>query len=287
MDVWTNTIFTILSICITVLFVGWLAHRHKKSIKPSEEINELLIKLSPETLEEVKQELWQSHIISGSDDQTAARLKNFFHNKRLRVLWEERPIETVLTDSGMTENQDYFINKNAGGYTPDVVLRFLDGANRERFLPIYDKFPLPVLDNTPDEEIIENFCREARQTVRLLSAEEYDLMPDGIGWVIMYVPAESLYSPLTERPAQSEPSVVEEASYNRVLIMTPSCLIAIASLISVAGHATTGQTTSNDGSSLETSPASEADIPSPASRKIGKRIAERLTSIRQRRRNPE
>ena len=150
---------------------------------------------------------------------------------KTRGRWGEMQLRQVFELSGMTEHVDFETEVSHrttdGLQRPDAIVRMPGG----RSLVIDAKTSLDgYLDaleaDTPEARDIA-ITRHARQVadhVRLLSSKKYhELLADTPDFVVMFIPGDVFLSAAVE----SDPALLERAMQSRVVIATPSTLIAL------------------------------------------------------------
>jgi DNA recombination protein RmuC len=148
-----------------------------------------------------------------------------------RGQWGQMQLRNVVELAGMVRHCDFMEQSSlsSGGSTlrPDMVVRMPGGKH----VVVDAKAPLQgVLDayEARDEEERERHLRDharlLRKHVRTLSDKAYwaglDSAPD---FVVLFLPGEHLYGAALE----ADPSLIEDAMARRVLIATPTTLLAM------------------------------------------------------------
>src|SRR5436190_23574784 len=148
-----------------------------------------------------------------------------------RGQWGQMQLRNVVELAGMVKHCDFVEQVSLGGeegsLRPDLVVRMPGGKQ----VMVDAKAPLQgVLDayQARDEEERQQHLRDharlLRRHVRTLSDKSYwsqlDSAPD---FVVMFLPGEHLYGAALE----ADPSLIEDAMARRVLIATPTTLLAI------------------------------------------------------------
>ena len=163
------------------------------------------------------------------------RLVQALRRPQTRGRWGEYQLRNVLEMAGMTEHVDFVeqstIEGDEGRLRPDVVIRVPGGKS----IIVDAKTPLDAYLNAveaPDEAARERFiaghARQVRDHVRALSSREYwKTLPETPEFVVMFVPGESFFAAAVE----SDPALFESAVRQRVLISTPTTLIALVKTI--------------------------------------------------------
>jgi DNA recombination protein RmuC len=148
-----------------------------------------------------------------------------------RGQWGQMQLRNVVELAGMVRHCDFVEQSSFGGddssLRPDLVVRMPGGKH----VVIDAKAPLQgVLDayEARDEEERERFLRDharlLRKHVKMLADKAYwaglDSAPD---FVVMFLPGEHLYGAALE----ADPALIEDAMARRVLIATPTTLLAM------------------------------------------------------------
>ena len=150
---------------------------------------------------------------------------------KTRGRWGEMQLRQVFELSGMAEHVDFETEVSHrtedGTQRPDAIVRMPGG----RSLVIDAKTSLDgYLDaleaETPEarELAIRRHARQVSDHVRLLSSKRYhDLLSDTPDFVVMFIPGDVFLSAAVE----TDPRLLERAMEARVVIATPSTLIAL------------------------------------------------------------
>lgn len=150
---------------------------------------------------------------------------------KTRGRWGEMQLRQVFELAGMSEHVDFETEvshrTDDGLRRPDAVVR-MPGA---RSLIVDAKTPLDAyLDaleaETPDlrEASIKHHAGQVREHVRMLSSKRYhDLLGRTPDFVVMFIPGETFLS----AAAEADPELMQRAMEARVVIATPSTLIAL------------------------------------------------------------
>jgi DNA recombination protein RmuC len=154
---------------------------------------------------------------------------------KTRGRWGEQQLHNVMELSGMTAFVDYVTEKTVdlddARLRPDVIIR-LPGDRRivvdaKTSMAAY----LDAVDETEDEAREAHLHRHARQLrthMKQLGAKAYwSALPFTPDFVVMFIPGENFFAAAIER----DPDLFEDAIADRVLIVTPTTLIALAKAI--------------------------------------------------------
>jgi DNA recombination protein RmuC len=156
---------------------------------------------------------------------------------KTRGRWGEHQLHNVMELSGMSAHVDFLpeqtIDGEDGRLRPDVIIR-LPGERRivvdaKTSMAAY----LDAVEATDDETREAHLVAHARQLrthMRLLAGKAYwDALPCTPDFVAMFIPGENFYAAAVER----DPQLFEHAIENKVLIVTPTTLIALAKAIAI------------------------------------------------------
>ena len=164
-----------------------------------------------------------------------SRLVQALRRPQTRGRWGEYQLRNVLDMAGMTEHVDFVeqptIAGEEGRLRPDVIIRLPGGKS----IIVDAKTPLDAYLNAveaADEEVraarIADHARQVRDHVRALASREYwKALPETPDFVVMFVPGEAIFAAAIE----SDPNLFESAARDRVLISTPTTLIALVKAI--------------------------------------------------------
>ncbi|HWD60843.1 MAG TPA: DNA recombination protein RmuC [Stellaceae bacterium] len=156
---------------------------------------------------------------------------------KTRGRWGEHQLHNVMELSGMSAHVDFRVEETIAGddgrLRPDVIIR-LPG---ERRIVVDAKTSMAAYldaveasDDETREAHLQTHAKQLRTHMRLLSAKAYwDALPCTPDFVAMFIPGENFYAAAIER----DPALFEDAIENRVLIVTPTTLIALAKAIAV------------------------------------------------------
>ncbi|MDE0532008.1 MAG: DNA recombination protein RmuC [Albidovulum sp.] len=163
------------------------------------------------------------------------RLVQALRQPKTRGRWGEYQLRNVLEMAGMSEHVDFVEQPTIAGndhqLRPDVIVRVPGGKS----VIVDAKTPLEAyltaIETTNEDARERLFSKHARQVqdhVRALASKEYwRSLPETPDFVVMFVPGETFYSAAME----SSPDLFENAVRQRVLICTPTTLIALIKAI--------------------------------------------------------
>ena len=154
---------------------------------------------------------------------------------KTRGRWGEQQLHNVMELSGMTAYVDYLPEKTVdlddARLRPDVIIR-LPGDRRivvdaKTSMAAY----LDAVEETEEaarEAHLQRHARQLRLHMKQLGAKAYwSALPFTPDFVVMFIPGENFFAAAIER----DPDLFEDAIGERVLIVTPTTLIALAKAI--------------------------------------------------------
>ncbi|MDE2563730.1 MAG: DNA recombination protein RmuC [Sphingomonadales bacterium] len=163
----------------------------------------------------------------------AARLGNALTNApKARGRWGERALQNLLEQCGLSEHTDFVtehsIDTEEGRLRPDAIVRIPGGKvlviDAKVSLNAYQQ-AFEATDDAVREAGLKAHVASMRGHVQTLGAKSYqsqfDEAPD---YVVMFVPGEHFVAAALEK----DPELWDFAFRNRVLLATPTNLVAIA-----------------------------------------------------------
>jgi DNA recombination protein RmuC len=185
-------------------------------------------------LGEVKKHL---ETLAQSNLSLAAETQQFrmvLKSNQARGRWGEETLRRVVEAAGMSAHCDFSEQTQAGDAKPDLVVR-LPG---ERFIIVDAKVPdfdfLNALESADETKRAEAFAIHAtklKATIKSLADRDYpSQFPNALDYVVLFVPAESLFSAALE----GDRDLIVWAAGKRILLATPASLIALLRSVSVS-----------------------------------------------------
>lgn len=167
--------------------------------------------------------------------QETRRLVQALRAPKTRGRWGEMQLRQVFEMAGMVEHVDFLsessIDTEAGLRRPDAIVNIPGGKS----IVVDAKTPLEAyldaLESTTPEQQQDHLKRHAgqvRQHVKLLASKAYhEAIPATPDFVVMFIPGETFVS----AAAENDPALIEYAFEQKVLIASPTTLMALIKAI--------------------------------------------------------
>jgi DNA recombination protein RmuC len=185
-------------------------------------------------LGEVKKQL---ELLSKQSQSLAAETQQFrmvLRSNQARGRWGEETLRRVVEAAGMSAHCDFTEQTQSDDKKPDLVVR-LPG---DRLIIVDAKVPeldfLTALDSADTMKRVEALGAHAaklKATIKALADRDYPSeFPNALDHVVLFVPAESLFSAALE----GDHDLIIWAAGKRILLATPASLIALLRSVSVS-----------------------------------------------------
>lgn len=186
------------------------------------------------TLGEVRQHLeslaQQSQVLSTETLQ----LRRVLSSNQARGKWGEETLRRVVEAAGMSAHCDFTEQAHSDDKKPDMVVR-LPG---DRLIIVDAKVPdldflnaLGTADETKRAESLAAHADKLRGTIKALAERDYPAQfPNALDHVVLFLPAESLFSAALE----GDRGLIVWAAERRIMLATPASLIALLRSVSVS-----------------------------------------------------
>lgn len=186
------------------------------------------------TLGEVKNQLEQLSKQSQNLASETEQFRKVLHSNQARGKWGEETLRRVVEAAGMSAHCDFSEQTQSAENRPDLIVR-LPG---ERFIIVDAKVPdfdfinaLETADTTRRAESLTAHAQKLKDTIRSLAARDYPRQfPKALDYVVLFLPAESLFSAALE----GDHDLIVWAAEKRILLATPASLIALLRSVSVS-----------------------------------------------------
>jgi DNA recombination protein RmuC len=162
------------------------------------------------------------------------KFRSVLRSNQARGKWGEETLRRVVEAAGMSAHCDFSEQTASGENRPDLVVK-LPG---ERFIIIDAKVPdfdflhaLESADETKRAEALAIHAAKLKATIKSLADRDYpSQFPNSLDYVVLFVPAESLFSAALE----GDHDLIIWAAGKRILLATPASLIALLRSVSVS-----------------------------------------------------
>jgi DNA recombination protein RmuC len=186
------------------------------------------------TLGEVKKQLEALSQQSQTLAQETQQFRMVLHSTPARGRWGEETLRRVVEAAGMSAHCDFQEQTKEGDAQPDLLVR-LPG---ERLIIVDAKVPeldfLSALESADPARRAESLAAHAaklKTTIKALADRNYpSLFPNALDYVVLFLPAESLFSAALE----GDHDLIVWAAQRSILLATPASLIALLRSVSVS-----------------------------------------------------
>ena len=166
--------------------------------------------------------------------QETQQFRLVLHSNQARGKWGEETLRRVVEAAGMSAHCDFTEQTSSGENRPDLVVK-LPG---DRFIIVDAKVPdfdfLNALESAEPVKRAEALAAHAaklKATIKALADRDYPRQfPNALDYVVLFVPAESLFSAALE----GDHDLIVWAAEKRILLATPASLIALLRSVSVS-----------------------------------------------------
>jgi DNA recombination protein RmuC len=185
-------------------------------------------------LGEVKKHLETLAQSNQSLAQETQQFRLVLRSNQARGRWGEETLRRVVEAAGMSAHCDFTEQTTAGENRPDLVVK-LPG---ERVIIVDAKVPdfdflnaLETAEPVKRAEALAAHAAKLKATIKALADRDYPRQfPNALDYVVLFVPAESLFSAALE----GDRDLIVWAAERRILLATPASLIALLRSVSVS-----------------------------------------------------
>jgi len=186
------------------------------------------------TLGEVKKQLEMLSANSHNLAQETSKFRQVLHSNQARGQWGEETLRRVVEAAGMSTHCDFTEQSQSEDKKPDLLVR-LPG---ERFIIVDAKAPdfdflhaLETADPATRADSLAAHAAKLKATIKALADRDYPRQfPNALDYVVLFVPAESLFSAALE----GDRDLIVWAAERRILLATPASLIALLRSVAVS-----------------------------------------------------
>ena len=200
----------------------------EETIKLLQEVQTSTVKSIREDNERAIKELRQQTERIGND--AASLTQALKGDTKMQGDWGEMILETTLESCGLTKNEQFFLQRNyqdekGNSFRPDAVIDLPGGEHAvidaKVSLTAYQA-AVNATDATEQEMFLKEHIKSIKKHIDELSAKNYEtIVPNCIGYVLMFVPYESGYA----AAIKTDPSILQYAYRKHIILLSPSNLL--------------------------------------------------------------
>lgn len=187
-----------------------------------------------DTLGKVKEQLTALAQSSQSLAAETAQFRSVLKSNHARGRWGEETLRRVVEAAGMSAHCDFTEQAQSDDKKPDLIVKLPGG----RFIIVDAKVPdldflnvLESADATKRADALAQHAAKLKTTIRALADRNYPgQFPNSLDYVVLFVPAESLFSAALE----GDQDIIVWAAERKILLATPTSLIALLRSVSVS-----------------------------------------------------
>ena len=185
-------------------------------------------------LGEVKKQLESLTQTNQSLAAETAQFRSVLKSNQARGKWGEETLRRVVEAAGMSAHCDFTEQTQSDDKKPDLIVK-LPG---DRFIIVDAKVPdleflngLDSADETKRAQALAEHAAKLKNTIKQLADRDYPAQfKNALDYVVLFVPAESLFSAALE----GDHDLIVWAAEKRILLATPASLIALLRSVSVS-----------------------------------------------------
>ena len=200
----------------------------EETIKLLQEVQTSTVKSIREDNERAIRELRQQTERIGND--AASLTQALKGDTKMQGDWGEMILETTLESCGLTKNEQFFLQRSyqdakGNSFRPDAVIDLPGGEHAvidaKVSLTAYQA-AVNATDATEQELFLKEHIKSIKKHIDELSAKNYEtIVPNCIGYVLMFVPYESGYA----AAIKIDPSILQYAYRKHIILLSPSNLL--------------------------------------------------------------
>lgn len=184
--------------------------------------------------EALKEHLAQLQTATASLQERTTSLDSALRGTQVRGRWGEIALKNIAELAGMTEHCDFAEQETLGdGKRPDMVVRLPEG----RLIAIDSKVPLSgylkaveAVDEATRSAGLREHVAAVRSHIRALAARDYAVELAGdVDLVVLFLPGDAFLA----AAFGEDPDLQIEALRSRVLIATPTTLVALLRTVAI------------------------------------------------------
>ncbi|EGQ17818.1 DNA recombination protein RmuC [Prevotella nigrescens] len=200
----------------------------EETIKLLQEVQTSTVKSIREDNERAIKELRQQTERIGND--AASLTQALKGDTKMQGDWGEMILETTLESCGLTKNEQFFLQRSyqdakGNSFRPDAVIDLPGGEHAvidaKVSLTAYQA-AVNATDAIEQELFLKEHIKSIKKHIDELSAKNYEtIVPNCIGYVLMFVPYESGYA----AAIKTDPSILQYAYRKHIILLSPSNLL--------------------------------------------------------------
>ena len=200
----------------------------EETIKLLQEVQTSTVKSIREDNERAIRELRQQTERIGND--AASLTQALKGDTKMQGDWGEMILETTLESCGLTKNEQFFLQRSyqdakGNSFRPDAVIDLPGGEHAvidaKVSLTAYQA-AVNATDATEQELFLKEHIKSIKKHIDELSAKNYEkIVPNCIGYVLMFVPYESGYA----AAIKADTSILQYAYRKHIILLSPSNLL--------------------------------------------------------------
>lgn len=161
-----------------------------------------------------------------------AKIAGAMRNPATRGQWGEYILERLLEKSGLIKDVHFqtqaSIESERGRLRPDILIHLQDGLK----IVIDSKAPVQdVLEDMEDgakrEQVAAKMAQQLRAHIRDLSSKSYQENYDSPDFVVLFLPAENLFS----MAVGADPSLIDFAAEKNIVLASPILIMSILRVV--------------------------------------------------------
>lgn len=179
------------------------------------------------------QKISESQKIIQQLNETTGKLTSALASSKVRGQWGERMAEDILRLSGLKEGINYLKQKaiQTGTTRPDYtfILPNQLKVNMDVKFPYDNYMNYQNATSDSDKELYkQNFLKDVRSRIKEVTTRDYINPADNtVDYVLVFIPNEHMYAFIME----NDPTIIDEALKQRVILCSPITLYAILAII--------------------------------------------------------
>lgn len=161
-----------------------------------------------------------------------SKIAGAMRNPAARGQWGEYILERLLEKSGLIKDVHFqtqaTIENERGQLRPDILIHLQDGLK----IVIDSKAPVQdVLEDMEDgakrEQVVTKMAQQLRHHIRDLSSKSYQENYDSPDFVVLFLPAENLFS----MAVGADPSLIDFAAERNIVLASPILIMSILRVV--------------------------------------------------------